>query len=167
MTRTNPKLLPFIALAFAALTGLAVQNSAVREASAAMTDNGIVTTRSAYPFDETITRIKADIAQKGIKFFLEVDQQKLAADAGIKLTGRSTLLIFGNPALGSHFITSNRQAGIDWPVRLLVTEAESGGVFVVNNDFDWIARRHSITNRPDQFAMATKVITSIVGSVAK
>ena len=41
--------------------------------------------------DETIARIKKDIADKGIMFFCAIDQAKLAADAGIKLRP-STLL---------------------------------------------------------------------------
>jgi uncharacterized protein (DUF302 family) len=49
---------------------------------------------------EAIIRIKADIAAKGIRFFDEIDQSKLAADAGIKLRP-STLLVFGNPPLGA------------------------------------------------------------------
>src|SRR5215216_6716571 len=90
--------------------------------------NGVVKSKSMYPMAETIERLKKDVAAKGIKFFDEIDQQKLAADAGIKLNP-STLLIFGNPALGSQFITSNPNAGIDWPVRLLVTEDETGTVW--------------------------------------
>ena len=52
---------------------------------AASIDDGIVRAKSAYSTDETITRVKQDIAAKGITFFFEVDQQKLAADASIKL----------------------------------------------------------------------------------
>ena len=48
-------------------------------------DDGIVRVKSAVPMSEAITRIKADIASKGIKFFSEIDQSKLAADVGIKL----------------------------------------------------------------------------------
>src|SRR6516165_9075079 len=84
-------------------------------------DDGIVTVRSAYPIGETIDRLKRDIAGKGIKFFDEIDQSKLAGDAGIKLRP-SVLLIFGNPPLGTQFITANANAGLDWPVRLLVYE---------------------------------------------
>ncbi len=84
-------------------------------------DDGIVRVKSAYPMNETIARLKKDIADKGIRFFTEIDQAKLAADAGIKLNP-STLLVFGNPPLGTQFITSNPNAGLDWPVRLLVAE---------------------------------------------
>jgi uncharacterized protein (DUF302 family) len=127
-------------------------------------DNGIITVKSAYPIGETVGRLKRDIADKGIRFFDEIDQSKLAADAGIKLRP-SVLLIFGNPPLGTQFITANASAGLDWPVRLLVYEDERGEVWTAYTDFDWIARRHGINNRQDQFKMATDVITSITSSV--
>src|SRR5204863_1014827 len=103
-------------------------------------DDGIVRVKSAVPMAEAITRIKADIASKGIKFFMEIDQSQLAADAGIKLRP-STLLVFGNPPLGTQFITSNPNAGLDWPVRLLLTQDDNGDVWAVWTDFEWIAKR--------------------------
>ena len=98
--------------------------------------------------------------------FSVIDQAKLAADAGIKL-GPSVLLVFGNPALGAQFITSKPQAGLDWPVRLLVQEDEKGQVWATYTDFAWIARRHRITDREQAFNMASRVIASITSSVAK
>jgi uncharacterized protein (DUF302 family) len=127
-------------------------------------NDGIVTVKSAYPIGETVERLKKDIADKGIKFFSEIDQAKLAADAGIKLQP-SVLLIFGNPPLGTQFITANANAGLDWPVRLLVFENDKGQVWTAYTDFDWIARRHGIKNRQDQFKMASGVIASITSSV--
>src|SRR5260370_40156049 len=89
------------------------------------TDSGIVRVKSAVSMTEAITRIKADIASKGIKFFMEIDQSKLAADAGIQLRP-STLLVFGNPPLGTRIITSNPNAGLAWPGRLLLTQDDTG-----------------------------------------
>jgi uncharacterized protein (DUF302 family) len=128
-------------------------------------DDGIIKVKSAYPMAETIQKLKADIAGKGIKFFDEIDQAKLAGDAGIKLRP-STLLVFGNPPLGTQFITAKPDAGLDWPVRLLVFENEHGEVWLAYTDFAWIARRHGIRTRNDQFKMATNVIASITSSVA-
>lgn len=51
-------------------------------AAQATEDDGIVKFKSAYSMPETINRMKKDIANKGIKFFDEIDQAKLAADAG-------------------------------------------------------------------------------------
>jgi len=128
-------------------------------------DDGIVRVKSAVPMSEAIARIKADIASKGIKFFSEIDQSKLAADAGIKLRP-STLLVFGNPPLGTQFITSNPNAGLDWPVRLLLTQDDNGDVWAVWTDFEWIAKRHNIRDRAAQFKMATMVVGSITSTIA-
>lgn len=126
--------------------------------------DGVIRVKSAYGMDETIARIRADIAAKGITFFFAVDQSRLAADAGIALRP-STLLVFGNPPLGAQFLTSNPYSGLDWPVRLLVLQDESGAVWASWTDFAWIARRFGITDRQAQFAMATSVVESITSSV--
>ncbi|MHC1948838.1 DUF302 domain-containing protein [Bradyrhizobium sp. UFLA06-06] len=128
-------------------------------------DDGVVRVKSAVPMAEAIARIKGDIAIKGIKFFSEIDQSKLAADAGIKLRP-STLLVFGNPPLGTQFITSNPNAGLDWPVRLLVTQDQNGDVWAVWTDFQWIGRRHNIHDRDAQLRMATAVVQSITATIA-
>jgi uncharacterized protein (DUF302 family) len=126
--------------------------------------DGIVRVRSAYSVDETVARIRADIAAKGIMFFQMVDQSQLASKAGITLRP-STLLEFGNPPLGAQFLTANPNAGLDWPVRVLVTQDESGAVWAAWTDFAWIAKRHGITDRQMQFATATGVVESITSTI--
>ena len=133
-------------------------------AAAAPADDGLVKVRSAYPLDETVARLRADIAAKGIRFFEAVDQSQLAADAGIALRP-STLLVFGNPPLGAQFLTSNPYAGLDWPVRVLVVQDETGTVWAAYTDFAWIARRHHIADRDAQFAMAARVVESITSTI--
>jgi uncharacterized protein (DUF302 family) len=127
-------------------------------------EDGIVRIKSTYPLAETVNRLKKDIADKGIMFFSEIDQSGLAAKAGIKLLP-STLLVFGNPPLGTLFLTSNPDSGLDWPVRLLIRQDANGDVWAVYTDFDWIARRHHIRDRDDAFKMASMVIQSITSSV--
>jgi len=147
----------------ASIVGLGA--SAGLSRSAPHESDGVVSIKSAYRFDETIERIKADISLKKIMFFDVIDQAKLASGAGIELRP-STLLVFGNPPLGAQFLTSNPAAGLDWPVRLLVTEDAQGGVSVMYTDFAWIARRHYIADRAAAFEMASRVIASIASSVA-
>ena len=48
--------------------------------------------------------------------------------------------------------------------RLLVFQDSGGRVWMAYTDFAWIARRHRITNREEQFNMASQVIASIVSS---
>ncbi|MEP6607178.1 MAG: DUF302 domain-containing protein [Burkholderiaceae bacterium] len=150
-------------LSFAALVAFAAFSSGARAQVGA---DGIVKVKSAYSVPESVTRIKKDIADKGIMYFSTIDQAELAGNAGIKLRP-SSLLIFGNPPLGTTFITAKGEAGLDWPVRLLVQEDAQGQVWAIYTDFGWIARRHGITNRETQFAKATEVIASITSSVAE
>jgi uncharacterized protein (DUF302 family) len=143
------------------VAGLMVMTS---KAATHAAEDGVVQVRSAFTIAETVKRLKQDIGQKGIMFFSEIDQSKLAEAAGIALRP-SVLLVFGNPPLGTQFITANANAGLDWPVRLLVFQNERGEVWTAYTDFDWIARRHGIVNRSDQFKTASSVIASITSSV--
>lgn len=148
--------------AIAAFVAVGAAQSVAR--SATLEGDGVISVKSAYSFDETIQRLKADIANKKIMFFDAIDQAKLASGAGIELRP-STLLVFGNPPLGIQFLTSKPAAGLDWPVRLLVSEDASGQVWAMYTDFAWIARRHGIENRDAAFKMASEVIASIASSV--
>jgi len=165
MTRFTRHSLGAVAMGVSlSLTAVAI--AAVAEpAAAAETAEGVVRTPSAYGFDDTVSRIKADIAGKGIRFFTEIDQADLAKGASIDLRP-SKLLIFGNPPLGAQFLASNPYAGLDWPVRILVTQDDAGKVWVAYTDFAWIADRYEIRDRPAQIKMASEVASSIAGSVA-
>lgn len=151
-----------LAQRFAATSLLALAIAAPVHAQSG--DSGVVRVKSAYPMEESIARVKADIAAKGITFFNEIDQSALAAKNGIQLR-RSTLLEFGNPALGTQFVTGNPDAGLDWPVRLLFTQDDNGQVWAVWTDFAWIAKRHGIASRDAQFNMATQVVGSITSTL--
>lgn len=162
--KTQRKLLSAAIAAAALLASPLAFGQASAPALGAIAVDGVVKVRSAYSMDETIARIKDDIAKKGIMFFSAVDQQLLAANAGIELPP-STLLTFGNPALGSQFITAKGEAGLDWPVRLLVQQDADGNVWAIYTDFGYIARRHGITTRDAQFATANGVVASITSAV--
>ena len=162
--RTRGASTPF---AFVVLLAFGLVAPFIGDAHAQTADpsSGIVRVKSAYSVQETVTRIKKDVADKGIMWFSEVDQQQLAANAGIKLRP-STLLTFGNPPLGTLFIKANPVAGLDWPVRVLVLEDESGQVWAAYTDFGYIARRHNINGADaESFAKASGVIASITSSV--
>jgi len=143
---------------------LAPAQSAVPVAAAPA--QGVVKQRSDYDFEETIARIKADIATKKIRFFDEIDQTKLGESAKLPIN-RSTLLLFGNPPLGVQFLQSNPVAGLDWPVRMLVTQDDDGSVWVSWTDFRFIAGRYQLHDRDAQIKMATEVASSIASAARK
>ena len=152
--------------AAAAALGLSLAASAVAAPLAPPPkDSGIVRVESKYGMEETVSRLKADIAMKGIKFFDEIDQAALAQSAGIKLKP-AVQLIFGNPPLGIQFLTASPYAGLDWPVRMEVLQDDDGTVWIAWTDFNFIAKRHHIKSRDAQFKMASEVAASIASSAA-
>lgn len=132
----------------------------------ASSSNGVVTVKSSYSVAETVARIKKDVAKKGIKLFGVIDQSRLGNAAGNKVAP-SKLVMFGNPALGTTFITANPEAGLDWPVRVLVYQTKDGAVYAAYTDFGYIAKRHGISSRDKEFKMATEVVESVTSAIRK
>ena len=161
--RTGAALIAGLSLAFSAGAATAVADPA---STAQAPAEGVIRLKSAYGFDDTVTRIKADIAMKGIQFFIEIDQSKLGDGAKIALAP-SKLLLFGNPPLGVQFLTANPYAGLDWPVRILVHQEADGSVWVAYTDFKFIAARYQLKDRDAQLKMAGEVAGSIAGSVVR
>ena len=110
-----------LVLAFSLMLGSAAGPArAELPPAAAANAAGIIAVPSAYGIVETVERLQKDIAAKGIMFFGVVDQGGLAAVSGVPGIKPSKLLLFGNPPLGTQFLGANPQAGLDWPVRMLV-----------------------------------------------
>lgn len=150
-------------LAAAAIPAAALAQSATSPAVAAAPARGVVRTVSSYGFDETIRRLRADLGTKNIPVFAEIDQQRLGAGANLPIR-RSTLLLFGNPPLGVQFLRANPLAGLDWPVRMLVTEDAGGHVWIAWTDFAFIADRYTLSGLGPQLAMATQVAASVAAA---
>ena len=167
-TKLHKKFLAVLLLAGPATVVTPIVATAARAATPVATApaEGVIKQKSDYAFDETVTRIKADIATKGISFFDEIDQTALGASADLPIN-RSKLLLFGNPPLGVQFLQSNPVAGLDWPVRMLVTQDDDGQVWVSWSDFRFVANRYQLTDRDAQIAMASEVAASIASSARK
>jgi uncharacterized protein (DUF302 family) len=167
-TKLHKKFLAVLLLAGPATVVTPLVATAAKAATPVATApaEGVIRQKSDYAFDETVTRIKADIAGKGIRFFDEIDHTALGASADLPIN-RSKLLLFGNPPLGVQFLQSNPLAGLDWPVRMLVTQDDAGQVWVSWSDFRFVANRYQLTDRDAQIAMASEVAASIASSARK
>ena len=167
MKRKTKLPLVFAVLATGPLTGFAPIVAPVHAAGIATAPaEGVIKQRSDYAFNETVVRLKADIDAKGIRFFDEIDHMQLGASANLPIR-RSTLLLFGNPPLGVQFLQSNPLAGLDWPVRMLVTEDDDGTVWISWTDFNFVASRYQLKDRDPQIAMAGEVAASIASAARK
>ena len=101
--------------------------------------------------------LKADIAAKGIRFFAEIDQ----SEAGRRRRHQAAPLDparVRQPAAGHAVHHRQRRRRPRLAGAPAGTQDDAGQVWAVYTDFNWIARRHGITNRDEQFRTASGVI---------
>lgn len=167
-TKLHKKFLAVLLLAGPATVVTPLVATAAKAATpvAAAPAQGVIKQKSDFAFDETVDRIMGDIAKKGIRFFDEIDHTQLGAGAGLPIN-RSKLLLFGNPPLGVQFLQANPVAGLDWPVRMLITQDDDGTVWISWSDFRFVADRYQLTDSDKQIAMASEVAASIASSTRK
>ncbi|MBE1162681.1 DUF302 domain-containing protein [Dyella acidiphila] len=123
---------------------------------------GLVTLPSRWSYADTLQRLLAALAEHGIKVFTTIDQQAEAQVVGLAMPP-TALILFGNPKAGTPVMLANAAAGIDLPLKLLVTETEPGRVEVIMNTAAYVLRRHAL---PDallaNLAPAERLIAAVL-----
>ncbi|BCH24569.1 DUF302 domain-containing protein [Mesorhizobium sp. L-8-3] len=80
---------------------------------------------SAADFAATVQVLQAEIEKRGATVVATVDHAAAARKSGLELPP-TTVIIFGNPALGTPLMQERQTAGVDLPLRVLVW-ADAGG----------------------------------------
>ena len=110
-----------------------------------MMPEGLVVTVSAHGPAETMQKLIAAVAEKGLSVLARVDHAAAAAEAGMDL-GPTDLLVFGNPKGGTPLMQANQTMGIDLPLKALVWQDRQGKTWLGYNDPGWLAARHGVEN---------------------
>ena len=87
-------------------------------------DAGLVTKPSKYSVSETLDRFEAAVkarAAAGFKVFTRIDHAAAAKEAGLEMRPR-TVIVFGNPKLGTPVMVKTPLLAIDVPPKALVWE---------------------------------------------
>jgi uncharacterized protein (DUF302 family) len=108
-----------------------------------MQGNGLIQVGSRYSVDETVQRLQALLAQKGLQLFALVDHSGEAEKAGLKMRP-TKLLIFGSPKAGTPVMLASPSLAIDLPLKALVAEDENGKVWVSYNSPEYLQERHGV-----------------------
>jgi uncharacterized protein (DUF302 family) len=74
---------------------------------------------SRWPVADTVDRLTALMAQRGITVFATIDQRAAARTVGMELR-ETVLIIFGSPAAGTPVMEANPLAALDLPLKVLV-----------------------------------------------
>ena len=131
-----------------------------------MADSGIETVASGNWFSDTVDRFKGVLNSKGIKLAFELDHQANGASVDEAL-GKTHLLLFGNPKLGTPLMRSARSIGVDLPMKVLILEDADGKTFLTYNDPQYLAKRHGIKDNEAVFTKMSKVLKMLTAAAAK
>jgi len=78
---------------------------------------------SPYTFEQTIEMLQEILKSKGITVFATIDHQAAAKAVGEKLAP-ATVLIVGNPKIGTALMQEKPYAGIELPLKIFVWEQD-------------------------------------------
>jgi uncharacterized protein (DUF302 family) len=113
--------------------------------SGAKQSTGVLSFKSPYTFDDTVQRLLAALKDHSIKVFATIDQRAEAKAVGLPMPS-TVLILFGNPKGGTPLMLANPEAGIDLPLKVLVSESQPGQVDVFMNSSEYIIQRHALPN---------------------
>lgn len=125
---------------------------------------GMIAYRSDAGFSATLERVEPAIEARGLFVMKVMDHAAAAKQVGRDLSP-NTVVLFGNPRIGSQVMTCAPRAGIDLPQKLLVW-AEDGAVFVAYNDPAHLVWRHSIEGCDDLLARVAENLDGLAREVA-
>lgn len=91
-----------------------------------------ITLDSKYNFSDTIKVLDSTLQSKGMQIFAHIDHQQAAKEQGIAMQP-AVVIIYGNPMVGTPLMVADPSLALQLPLKVLVTEAESGKVTVVLN----------------------------------
>ena len=109
-------------------------------ATARASDDGLITKPSKYSVKETVTRFEAEVKDKeaaGFTVFTEIDHAAAAKKFGLDMRPR-TVIVFGNPKLGTPAMVNTPLLAIDVPPKALVWEDDQGKVWLSYNSADYL-----------------------------
>jgi uncharacterized protein (DUF302 family) len=121
---------------------------------------GLVTVDSTQSFEATVDRITTAIENNdALTLVTIVDHAANAESVGLSLPP-TTVLVFGNPNLGTPLMQASRSVAIDLPQKLLVWE-ENGSVYVSYNDPEYLAARHGIEDMDETLSTIAGALESL------
>jgi len=86
---------------------------------------GRVMAKSKYPFDETVSRLKQAIEGENLMVIHSIDQQAMLRMVGVEAKGMQSILFF-HPQYGRMIYQTDRLAGIEPPLKIVVMEGDMG-----------------------------------------
>ncbi|MBI4962337.1 MAG: serine hydrolase [Desulfomonile tiedjei] len=114
---------------------------------------------SCYPVATTVDRLWGFLTARGVDIAARIDHAAAAKKKGLELRP-TEVLIFGNPAVGTHLMLSRPGIALELPLRVVVWEEPDGTVWLGYHDVQDLAQRYGIADRVDVVASMRAGLTA-------
>ncbi|HEY5222853.1 MAG TPA: DUF302 domain-containing protein [Microbacteriaceae bacterium] len=128
-------------------------------------DNHLIVKKTTLSQDDAVRNLRAAITRRGIAEFAVFDHARAAADVGLKLSGE-TVVVFGNPAVGTALMQADADVGVELPLRVLVRSAPTGAQLVYA-DPRRLAERFELGAELGTLEKLAAVLESITDEIAQ
>ncbi len=139
-------------------------------ATAVVADNGLITKPSAHSGKATLDRLAKAITKRGFMVFATLDHAAAAKSKGLDMPF-STVLVFGNPKLGTPNFIRKPKLAIDLPLKMLVWEDKAGKAWLSYNSGTYLHQtlyvRHGAPYNPKVTARLNKGLGAITDEAVK
>ncbi len=123
-------------------------------------DDAVVTKLSPWSMADTVARLSAVIAARGMEVLAIIDHSAQARDAGLELRD-TKLVIFGSPPAAAAVIKAAPLAALDLPLRVVVWE-DGHQTLVSYPAPAAIARRHGLDGNLADALRSVDTVTAAV-----
>ena len=106
----------------------------------------IETTSSQNTHEQSVLKLKSLIEDRGLTLFQTIDHQANAKNAKMNLKPE-TLVVFGNPKMGTVLMNCNASMGLELPLRILVTTNYEGITSFAYTNPEYWSLKHNIKGK--------------------
>lgn len=140
-------------------------NSSFALAEAHATEGGMIVQNASASVDDTVAKFLNVLEIKGATVFAVVDHAKGAAKVEMSMPA-ATLVIFGNPKLGTPMMQAAPDMALELPLKVLFRESSEGKTEIVYRDIRTIAAQNGMPADNPTLGKAEKALAGLTGAVA-
>ena len=104
------------------------------------------TVESQHNHTATVKKLEDLVKNQGLTHFSTIDHQANATGVGMNLKPE-TVVIFGNPKMGTVLMNCNPSIGLDLPLRMLITTNYEGLTSITYTNPEYWSLKHNIKDK--------------------
>jgi uncharacterized protein (DUF302 family) len=111
----------------------------------------MISRESCFPVGTTVDRLEAFLKERGVEISARINHTSAAKEKNLEMPP-AEVLIFGNPAVGTHLMQKHPSLSLDLPLRVAVWQEADGTVWLGHHEVERLVEQHGAVDRPEIIA---------------